>query len=781
MKNLFKYALLLVAAAGFVACAEKEVEDTYTPGKEDSSSCYGVSFPKQDATGSHTFDPEAAKSMTFTAKRTNTVGDIIVPVEIVDTAGVFQVDDIVFADGQDETTFDITFDDAKLGVNYGMTLSVSDPEYASIYGAGVPTFNFDVLVVTWVDFLNPVTKEPAVITLTEGWWGETHTATMKYYEVAGLRTCFIASNETDADGNPTGIWGDTENIGLTFKWYVEDQGGFGHKNNLGYDFLEVPKQYFGFDYADWKSKPEAEAANPIYVYDYPWYWVERGYAFDGGDMGTCWLDEANRTGNTDGNYPVGYYDGNGGFFFNLRYYIPGLGGFSPPQYDVVGIAEGFDRRDYTVKAIETDYSADGETPVYVETGKEVQYIKYALYPGELTSTQALNKAPLIADGTDDSVKFDELILDAENAVKYVVLNVAPETSGLYTFVAVTFDEEDNAQDAGYVVINHIAADDQDLYAVKVEVGTEEISARYEAQGLSPINSFGYWITGEDLTEVHVGVVKTATYESNTALYDDTVRSTAGLAVSDADLAKINTAGGATFVASGLDPLTDYTVLVWAGNGNLETIATATYTTDGLPLELVTKGTYTYDAWWGGADDEQELYIDPNYENTYVLPNWGGGVNFTFTLDPATGEITIPTFYIGADHSTYGSVYYVDPFNWWTSPQEDETRLVHSYLDEYGVYNFHFVLAVSAGSFGHFWESFTPEGVEVPAGAPKKPAAVGMPTFASHKLPGMFIERDARFGAIARDVKPVDANARVSNAGKPAKKVDTRLVSFDRVK
>ena len=775
-------------AAAVIGCQVPEMtEPQYVPGEADNAFCYGVSFPKQDAAGSHTFDPEATKVITLTAKRTNTFGDITVPVEVVDTAGVFTVAPIVFADGQEETTFDITFatvdegGKVKNGVTYAATININDTEYASIYGSGAKSIAFNVMVVTWQDFLDPATKEPAIITLYEGWWNEVHQATMKFYEVDGIRTCFLTSIEKDDDGNPTGIWGDDQNIGMLLRWYVADRPSgrdpsktLSHKNNLGFDFVEVPKQYFGFDYADWASKPEAEAANPIYVYDYHHYWIERGYSVE--DLGGSWLDEANDEGSPDEGYPMGYYDGKGGFYLNLRYYIPGLGGFSPDPYEFVAIASGFVRTDFSI-ALDTDFSSEGKTPVFVTAGADVATVKYAVYPGELTSTQAANKEPGITDGTENPsvIPAADLILDDEDNMKYATLLLEPETSGIYTVVAVSYDEQaKEGKDVDYVVINHVAAADT-LKRVVVQVGVEDVPARYTE--FDNISAFGYYVLGQKLTEVHAAVVETAKYEKAVDTYNAAVKETASLALSASALAQVNATGGYFTLATGLAPLTSYTVIVWATNGYLDKIVTAERTTDGLPLELVCNGTYTYAAWWEGADDKQKLYSDPNYENTYVLPNWGGGVSFIF--EEKDKEIYIPTFYIGSDHSSYGPVYYVDPLDYYSAAQieADPTRGEVSYIDDEGVYHFHFVLAVSAGSFGHFWETYTPDAPDAPeAGAPAfKIQSLGQ-IVESGKLniPNNYVE-------VERDAKSVKVAATVSYERKDNSVKDFRVVALPSVK
>ena len=576
MKKIFYFlSLAAVASLALTSCVE-EVKP-HEPGEPEASGCYGVYFPTQDASGENVFNPTQDKVIDITVARTNTSGAITVPIKMTFSEdGIFEAAPVTFADGQEETTFSVRFDKAKEGVKYVANFVIEDSQYASKYNANPIGFDFSVMCVEMLDFLNPKTKEPAVITLNEGWWGEVHQAKMRYYEVDGVRTCTIYSIE---EGK--GIWGDTQDITLQFTWYTKNN------NNNGHNFLEVKKQYFGFDYADWASKPVGQAANPIFVYDYPWYWIERGEAWGVGSMGADWLDEAKKTGQEDGTYPVGYYDGNGGFYFTLRYYIPGLGGFSSNPYEFVAIVDGFTRVDYSLE-LEADYSYDGATPIYVEAGADIASLKYAVYPGELTATQVGNKVEAIAAGTESAAEFSKFEFDQEEAKNYGTLLVTAPSTGTYTLVAVAYDKEKKAQADGSVVFKYISAADNATYAVDIDVFTEDTPARY--QKFHDYDSFAYCVSGSDLTEVHVAIYTEATvakYGGDAVLAD--AKENAAYALSADQLAQANADGGFYDIASGLSPNTTYYVIVWATNGSLDDYALDAYTTAKLPYSWKSLG------------------------------------------------------------------------------------------------------------------------------------------------------------------------------------------------
>ena len=221
-----------------VACVEEPVP--YEKGEPDAAGCYGVYFPVQDATGSHTYDPSQDTEVVFTVARKNSEGAITVPVNYTEShEGIFKVGELKFENGQSETTLKVTFPESGNGVDYKLSLSIDDPMYASKYFDGDTKVDFSVMRVQWMDFLNPVTNEPAVVTFTQGWWNEVHKATLKYYEVDGVRTCVATCIDTDKDGNPLGIWGDTQGITFNFTWYTKE---FETEDGSKVQYIDVEKQ-----------------------------------------------------------------------------------------------------------------------------------------------------------------------------------------------------------------------------------------------------------------------------------------------------------------------------------------------------------------------------------------------------------------------------------------------------------------------------------------------------------------------------------------------------------
>lgn len=687
----FNKFLYVLAALSFVAVACEE-EEAIEPGEQEVENCYGVFFPAQEASGSHVFSPTEEAKVVVKLARTNTEGAITVPiVATYSEDGIFTASEATFADGQDATTFTVTFPNAKEGSVYDAHFLIEDPLYASLYSKNPVGLDFSVMRVETKTFSgNNEDGSPCKITFTVenmfqgdlvGFEADNYTvdATISYYEVDGVRYCTL---KTDAEG---GIF--LTDMELKFNWYLNV-----NYPEEGMQPLEIPTQLVGGEV----ETGEAGGPFPVAVKDYYWYWTDRG-----NDLGS-FLDFVPNYG---ASYPLPYYDGNGGFFFRFPVTIEGSGywyGFNDPA--MVGIAEGFVRVDYTLM-YESDYCTNGVVPITLGTGVDVKKVLLTAVEGKLNGAQVDKVIEGMSDGAENviTIPTDAFVYDADLEVYVGEYELGLDKTGEYTVILAALDEKDEIQTTENFVIEYVAVADEAENAVMISVGTEDVSDRY-APDYNKINSFAYWISGSDLVDVHVAVLpsnKVTQANLDKIKYGDTY------AVSPEVLAEIQAAGGYATLATGLAPLTAYTVVVWATNGKLDTFEGATYTTDGLPNEEIGVGTYTYDGWWAGADDTQPLYTNPNYENTYVFENWGGGVDFTFVLNE-DNTIYIPTFYIGADHANYGAVYYVDPYDWYSaaSIEADPSKGEHSYYDpETKTYNFHFVLAVSAGSFGHFWESF----------------------------------------------------------------------------
>lgn len=652
--KFWKYILTLaVLTFGAVSCVE---EVPYEPGEPDPDGCYGVYFPVQDATGAHTYDPSMDRTVSFTVARTNSTGDITVPVEVkASVEGVFSVGELKFVDGQSETTLKVDFPTAETGITYGLSLSVTDPEYASKYNGGTSFVDFSVLIVTWEYFLNPKTGEKAKFTFNQEWWGEVHTGYIKYYDVNGVRTCVTETDPLTYDDGSVGygFWGTGAAAGegeITFTWYtnVFDVNG---------------KQAVALPVTDVGPNPSYDGAM-IKAYDYYAYWtvLNPQAALQGVDFPTF-------VQKYSGNYPVSIYDGNGGFeFFIEYYYMDGIGGWNVDTYDVSLLAEGFTRVDYSL-AVEDDYTVSGTHPVYFTAGPDVASVKYVVSEGGLNAVQVEGVVAGIVDETAENVAtLTEFNVDEEAGEKYAAVGITLDKTGQYTVVAVAYDAEGNVQNNASVVIDYVAADD-DSFDVAVNVFAEPTPSRYEADGHTAFNSFSFTVYGgTELTDVKMSVFKTADVEKNgAAAVVAAVR--AGSSVSEDILADINTTAGYTSLVTGLSDGTSYTVVVWGTNGYQTVTAAVEFATEKNPEVFKSLGMaqYTDDIvgpLFSAPTVTYEVEVQESVENPgkYRLVNpygeafpynepgdWDASQDYYMVIDATDpAAVTIPMQSLGVD-------------------------------------------------------------------------------------------------------------------------------------
>ena len=750
MKKYYRYILAAAAIAfGLTAC-HKEAE--YEPGAPDVDGCYGVYFPSQAETGFHIYSPAEDPVTEITVKRTLSKGAIDVPfVAKTSDEDAFSIGKIHFDDGQEETTLTIDFSKSEIAKEYALSVSVVDEQYASKYNNAPVSFDFSFMRVEYQYVLNPKTEEPAIVTFEQPWWAETATARIKYYELNGIRYCQTETLSHVSEGEEYtgyGFFGTgtkDDYAELNFLWYTD-------KTDIdGNQFIELPLQ-------------QAMYVNGAqrYMFDYIAFLRDwKGESVD-------WISEA-----LSGDYLYGYYDGNGGFYFYVYAYISLAGsGWSVDAIDFYGIADGFTRVDYSIEA-ELDYSVDGVLPVYFELGADVNEIRFAGFEGELSKNGVENA---VASITSDEEGLNIVTVSKEDIYEYEEAYYADsaisfEKTGTYTIVAVAYDAKGEVQNYTSVAGPFVAEGDIEENAVNISVGTETTSERYAPES-DASNSFGFWIVGEDIKAVNYTIVTTASFEKNADVICSGVKYGAeGSVVLEAgEIEEVNAEGGYTELASGLNALTGYTLVVWATNGVSDTVVTAEYTTEGLPNEIIADGTFSYvytiyntnydpstEEEWDRIVDGMSLEYNPNTD-CYEIPEWYGDVTLRFKYDKESGEISVPMQ--GVENLSaygYGVVFVTDPS---ALPQDFidyfEINLTpQSYVDEDGIFHFYVSYASTAGYYmGTGYEHFGPsEAFEVEA-----EATAAAPVQRSFRKFEGFSPVDCRFGvkysAYERDPQPV---------------------------
>ncbi|MCM1502260.1 MAG: hypothetical protein NC115_06290 [Bacteroidales bacterium] len=557
MKNI-RYILSAAAMALLAACAQVN-EPEYVKGQPDLEGCYGVYFPAQENTGANELAPEDATELTFTIRREKEDGEIEVPVKVSASENdIFSIDKIMFEDGQAETTFKVTFPKAEIGQTYSCNIVVADPQYASVYGEKETFISFSVVRIKW--------------NLVEG-----------------------------EDGSKTGLYRDdifssAYNVAQKFAEHeVEiyersDKPGYYRISSLyDKDFMSaifgmsVPEGWF-----TGKQNIFIDATNPNKVW-IPYVELNMLLSPEDGPISICSDVAENEIVNTLSVATKTAYGtlADGVITFPVKGVFIGFGGELAAYGNTSGMLRivfpGAKQMDYSV-AVSAGTASEGVLPVDFALGADIAKVKYAVYEGRLSASDAASHVDAIADDAEasyvDESKTVDLTLDA---------------TGIYTLVTANLDAEGTVQGSETVSFGYVAAGEE--VPVLVNAGLI-VSDKYAPQGYTSENSAEFYIYGQDLNKVYYGLYKSSDVASQAqAVVSDLLKN--GLASAD-ELAEIN-GNGLTDIFPGLNSGTAYTLLVYAFNDYDSKLIQAEVTTAGKvnPIQM----NYTMDDLYLGKSKE----------------------------------------------------------------------------------------------------------------------------------------------------------------------------------
>lgn len=123
---------------------------------------------------------------------------------------------------------------------------------------------------------------------------------------------------------------------------------------------------------------------------------------------------------------------------------------------------------------------------------------------------------------------------------------------------------------------------------------------------------------------------------------------------------------------------------------------------GIPMTwtAVAKGDYAYSLFFTGDDPGLTLYQCDQMSTLFRIPNWGSGVDFTFTYDASANTVVVDDLFTGYTHADYGAVNVMD-----LDTYAGETVAGPGYFEDNTFY-FNVIYYVSAGYFGMGTETFT---------------------------------------------------------------------------
>lgn len=572
MKTIYRLFAAFSALSLFAAACSPVEE--YKPGVEDNTDCYGVYFPAQET--EFVRSPEEATVITFTVAREKTDGDLIVPINVKDTSSIFNIKPVnaVFEDGQSETT--ISFDYARIAVGqeYLVSLSIEGDEFVSKYSTLPSNLDFTVLVEKWNDL--------GVGTFTMNVYWDPFTCAVRFFQ-SDLNPAIyrIKMHEVLEDGTTDLIFSEEQNTYLYLKVLKKGDKVFDNVADKD-DLVFFDVFHTGIINSTYNAEllfVHPGALSSFTVSD--WYYNKVIQVKEDGSPAVIQLAPY--------------------IFMN------GIGGWSFIDQDeaIILVLPGCELVNYSME-IEAGYSENGVLPVKFELGADVAKVKYAIYPGTLNSAQVTRYAGQIADGSAEGIA----TLPADGIAKLTL----PET-GVYTVVAVSFDAAGEAQETATAAINYVAeGDNKDVELYSGLVATGKYGKEYTSD-----NTLEYYIFGQDLVDIKIGLFEKGVLENNYEACVDEVLASKSLAKED-----IEAANTSSYVAVFNDcvPGTEYSVLAWASNGYAYAFDVASAKTTGklvVSLEDMT-GVYstTITSQFKGPLKPLQMVIEPSDDELYNL-------------------------------------------------------------------------------------------------------------------------------------------------------------------
>ena len=595
-----KYTLITVFAFLLSAC----VEETIEKGAPDMDGCMGVYFPEDQVNiKAHEFDKgEGEPSLEFIIRRTDASDAVEIPIEysvyrIVQTMGdtsyveapLYDLDKfkfdkrVAFEKGQREAKVKVSFEGITTGQKFNCTMSISDPQYVSVYSGNPSAITFSIQMNEWVKLSGKATYRDAVFSDVFAWKGQ-HLANTDvevyhrkdkkhYYKFKGLYSPSYLVRLME---------GDEEYAKNKKELESEYERYFDKDATIVLDATDSTKVYFPLQ--------KIGFTHPNY-----------GVTYIASDVAEVLGAGSNLLYGTRSNDGIITFPKNG--------VLLGLGGllyFSNTSGKTRIALPGATTEDYEIE-ISNDESVNGEVPVKFTVSKDVRKIKYTIFKGKINGVAMADSLAVVeASGIEVSVPENQTVIEK---------NVSPANpkTGLYTLVACTYGKDDtHYREFATIEFGYVKAGEEAANKVQLFMGLhtdDQYASDKEEENYSSENSFQYWIRGKGLTNAVISYYPTSYYQTYKKDIEESLSS--GYEQMDgATLKVLNSTGLSGILGNKFDANTNYTMIVYAENEYYGEFFSETITTGGT-TDPVKKTYYAADI---------ENFTQPgieSYEDTWI--------------------------------------------------------------------------------------------------------------------------------------------------------------------
>ena len=538
MNRYIVYLISAIFAFSAISCQE---ELTYQPGEQDHENCYGVYFPAQKGAGDLQIEPTDSKVLTYTVRRTNTDGELHVPVKIVDSAQVFSVTEIHFRDEEPVAELQVYFPSIELGKTYECTLQIDGDEYVSKYSQNSSSLRFSVTMIKWNKLLGPN--------------GET---TGKYRDAVFQDWFSVSSAGAEANVEIQ------ERDDMPGYYRIFDVYGVNYMSALFGGNMSSNCVYQSYMYIN------ATDPDKVWIPTFKCGLIlhsDYGEISIGSYVTENAADFGSSISSVYGTLREGVIEFPSG---SLQMKLEMLGWYSANATGTHRIIlPGYSAKDYHVALTAGVSDERGKLPVKVDFGKDVSQVWMSTFEGTLTETAAAEKAEQMLAGTVDA--------EITKIKKEATYDFSFENTGMYSVVAIALDASGNIKSSANIAFGYLSAADAatDAKQVIVTCGLT-VSDKYAQEGLTAKNSLELYINGKNIQRLHAGIYEKSQWDRDSLSLINEIR---GTQFTKSYLDQVN-GTGLSLKQGYLVPGTEYVLVVEAYNGYREKLVVATATTDG---------------------------------------------------------------------------------------------------------------------------------------------------------------------------------------------------------
>lgn len=571
MKTIYIRSITAAALALLMnACVEEDLQKG-SPERED---CMGVYFIADQANAKdHTLEKnEDETELEFKVRRSDVSKGAEVPYEYSvyrlvrknnsDATYVeeplyddskFEFGRLQFKAGQKESTIKVKFDRINTGERYRCSISITDPEYVPVYGYSSSSITFSVQINEWVplDVEGKAIYRDALFSDMFDWKG-------KY-----LETEVEIEHRKDNDR-----YFRLKNVysAAFLARLVEGEEEY-EKNSAAMD-----QEYAA--YVDENTYIYLDATDSTKV-----YFPGQKTGFSDGSLGDVYIaSDVEEVFSSMSNQLYGTLSKDGVITFPENGLLLGVSGayyFSNSSGKARIVLPGGKAEDYGIEVTAQECTAEGNIPVTFKVAKDVKTIKYRLFKGNiigLALTDAIDqtsKSGIEIPVSEELEIAKSITPDGEN----------PETD-IYTLVACAYaDGETEYREYATAQVGYVAPGDERKVQIFMGLHTDDMLASdKEEENYSSENSFQYWVRGKDIKHAQISYYPTAYYKTYQKQIEKSLVSYGS--VNSQVLKQLNGSGLSGILGNNFKAGTDYTFVVYAGNGYHSEFFTKTITLGG---------------------------------------------------------------------------------------------------------------------------------------------------------------------------------------------------------